>query len=102
MIVRFPLKKLLKRFTMDDFPDTPDDFTKPEEAAWAYGKEVREGLEVTGLIEWFGVVVKSVRRMRNTWDVWLESWEGITGALDIGNEKLKNSWLHRRSRSEED
>jgi len=94
-MIEFPFKKLLKRFN-------PEDERDPEKAAWDYGKKAREGLMSTGLVELFGIVVRKAERVRGAWDVWLESWEGLSGTINVGEKykKLRDTWFTRRSDDE--
>lgn len=96
MTVQFPFKKLLKRFNTDEYGG---DRAATEKAAWEYGKKIREALLITELVEFFGVVVETSKRVRNAWDVFLESWEGITGSINLG-EKFKG--LKHFSHSDEE
>lgn len=100
-MIEFPFKKFLKRFNPEDYEDDKD---KTEEAAWDYGKQARESLMMTGLIEFFGIAVRAARGTRNTWDVWLESWDNITGRINVG-DKIKDKRTQHiifRRKSEED
>lgn len=85
-MIEFPFKKFLKRFNPEDYDNDRD---KTEKAAWEYGRKARESLILTGLVEFFGVVVRSAKGARNAWEVWLESWDHITGSINVG-ERLKD------------
>jgi len=87
-MIEFPHKKLLKRFTQADVPEDPDNASLIEKKAWDFGREAREGLKTTGLIEWFGISVRKARRVKYTWDVWMESWDHVTGSINV-SEKIR-------------
>lgn len=100
-MIEFPFKKLLKRFNAEDYDN---DRSRTEKAAWDYGKKAREGLITTGLVEFFGIVVGAAKGIRNAWDVTLESWDHITGIINVG-EKLKDKRdqdVRYRRRSDDD
>lgn len=96
-MIEFPFKKLLHR---ENASDHGGDMKKTEQAAWEYGRKIREALMLTQLVEFFGVVVEKSRRVRNAWDVFLESWEGITGTINLG-ERFKGLTHFSHSDEEE-
>lgn len=102
----FPFRKILKRFDMSDFPDQPDDYTLPKRAADNYAVEARKGLMITGLTEFFGIIVRAAKHLNNTHDVWLESHDHIKGEMSTddlpGGAHMRFSWFQRRSREDND
>lgn len=70
----FPFKKFLKSFSNKDIPG--DDPERAHKAAWRYAEESAASLRRTGLVDFFGIVVRKAKSAKATWEVWIESWNG--------------------------
>lgn len=81
----FPFKKMLRRFYPEDVEgDEPD---RAEKAAWKYAEESAAGLRKSGLVEFFGIVVRKATVAKKTWEVWVESWDDIKNGKKNGKNK---------------